>query len=43
MYSGLLLPFKEYEYTSKKKQVTAIQHILQESLKQSNEIQKIVV
>lgn len=24
MYSGLLLPFRKYEYTHKKKQVTAI-------------------
>mmetsp|Transcript_17443 Transcript_17443/g.29349 ORF Transcript_17443/g.29349 Transcript_17443/m.29349 type:complete len:213 (+) Transcript_17443:833-1471(+) len=40
-YAGLLLPFNGYEYTnSKKKPVTAVQHILLESLKQSNDVQK---
>jgi len=41
-YSGLLVPFNGFSYTKKKKTVTAIQHILQESLKQSNDIQRTV-
>lgn len=41
-YTGILLPFYGFEYTKKKKQVTAVQHILAESLKQSNEVQKFV-
>lgn len=42
-YCGLLLPFAGLEYAgNKKKQITAVQHILTESLKQSNEITKFV-
>lgn len=42
MYAGLLMPFIGHEYTKKKKVITAVQHILAESLKQSNDIQKFV-
>ena len=41
-YAGLLMPFLGHEYTKKKKVVTAVQHILAESLKQSNDVQKFV-
>jgi len=43
MYAGLLLPFQGHKYTKKKKEITAIEHILTESLKQSNDIIKNVV
>ena len=33
MYAGLLMPFSQFQYTKKKKTVTAVQHILVESLK----------
>jgi len=43
MYAGLLLPFQGHKYTKKKKEITAIEHILTESLKQSNDTIKNVV
>ena len=42
MYAGLLMPFTGHEYMKKKKPVTAVSHILVESLKQSNEVSKFV-
>lgn len=38
MYAALLMPFSQFQYVKKKKTVTAVQHILQESLKQTNEL-----
>ena len=42
MYAGLLMPFSGHEYLKKKKPVTAVSHILVESLKQSNDVSKFV-
>lgn len=47
-YAGLLAPFKDFSFikgqgNKKKREVTAIEHILMDSLKQSNELCKAVL
>ena len=42
MYAALLMPFRNFAYKKKKKEITAIQHILAESLKQSSDVMKFV-
>lgn len=42
-YAGLLQPFDKHQYIKKKKVVTAVEHILTESLKQANDITRPVL